>query len=101
MSEYITTTSEVETCYHEYAVHLVGIGDTSFPPEFADWKVGQAAFQQWLAEHERKLSEQVWDEAERRGRDNERELFRLMALNRTSEGAKLVENPYRQGENNE
>lgn len=51
-------------------------------------------FDHWLAEYKRKVSKRVWEEGHAQGRDNERELFRLMALNGTSEGAQLHNNPY-------
>ena len=56
------TWDEIETGFHEYAADLTkremevnGPGDTSYPPEFADWKVGMAAAQKWLAVHDARV----------------------------------------------
>ena len=48
-------------------------------------------FDEWFDE----VRAQVWDEGERRGRDNERELMMCQAQLRPSNSAVLIKNPYR------
>ena len=39
----------------------MGRGQTSFPPEFADWKVGMAAARRWLAAHDALVAREALD----------------------------------------
>ena len=64
------TWDEIETGFHEYAADLTkqelewdGEGPTSFPPEFADWKVGMKAAQKWLAAHDARVRRDAAREA--------------------------------------
>jgi len=75
VSDYTPTTEEVRNSY-------------------ASWSDAYPEFDRWLAE----VKAQVWDEAERRGRDNERALMMCQAQLRPSNSAVLIKNPYRQGE---
>ena len=62
------TWDEIETGFHEYAADLTKQelewdgGQTSFPPEFADWKVGMAAARRWLAAHDARVRRDAWTE---------------------------------------
>ena len=80
MSDYTPTTEDIRAGW-EYATAVIG-------------DEGTAQFDRWLAE----VKAQVWDEAERRGRDNERALMMCQAQLRPSNSAVLIKNPYRQGE---
>ena len=63
------TWDEIETGFHEYAADLTKQelewdgGQTSFPPEFADWKVGMAAARRWLAAHDARVRRDAAREA--------------------------------------
>lgn len=63
------TWDEIETGFHEYAADLTKRelewpwGQTSFPPEFADWKVGMAAARKWLAAHDARVRRDAAREA--------------------------------------
>lgn len=56
------TWDEIETGFHEYSseitkeeLDLETGRPTSFPPEFADWRVGMDAARQWLAAHDARV----------------------------------------------
>ena len=63
------TWDEIETGFHEYAADLTKQelewdgGQTSFPPEFADWKVGMVAAREWLAAHDARVRRDAAREA--------------------------------------
>lgn len=59
-TDYIPTTDDVETAFHEYASELETNDPGNFPeaPEFADWIQAMYGFQRWM----RQVQEAAWNE---------------------------------------
>lgn len=63
-SEYVPTTDEIETAFHEFASELESEspGEYEQAPEFSDWREAMHGFRRWHAEEIRKAKEKAWFE---------------------------------------
>lgn len=65
-NNYIPTTDDVETDFHEFASELEREYPGSYEeaPEFSDWREAMYGFRRWIAEETRKAREKAVDDFE-------------------------------------